>query len=99
MRSNRCIMGTVFFVALVASLPIEALAKPKETIRAVVNGHKLRLKNKQIDPGSNIVGAGGIDITGSTKPHRIGQTVKSLVVTCATGPLAGGNLPGPGQAC
>ena len=99
MRSNRWVVGTAFVVALVASLPIEAVAKPKETVKAVVNGHKLRLKNKQIDPGSNIVGAGGIDITGGTKPHRLGQTIKSLVVTCAAGPLAGGTLPGPGQVC
>jgi hypothetical protein len=98
MEPNRWLVGIVL-AALVACLPTGATAKPKETLRAVINGHRLRLKNKQIDPGSNIVGAGGIDITGGTMPHRLGRVAKTLVVTCAEGPLAGGTLPGPGQVC
>jgi hypothetical protein len=92
-------MAATILAALVATLPLDATAKPKETVSAVINGRRLRLKNKQIDPGSNIVGAGGIDIEAGTKFHHIGQVAKALVVTCAAGPLAGGTVPGPGQTC
>ncbi len=98
MRLNGWVVGTLV-AALAVTFPIEAGAKPKQTMSAFVNGHKLKLKNKQIFPGSGIVGVGGIDITGGTKYHHIGQIAKTLVVTCAAGPLAGGTLPGPGQTC
>jgi hypothetical protein len=99
MRPNGWVVGTAFIAALVASLPIDAAAKPKQTVNAIINGHRLNLKNRQIDPGSAVVGAGGIAITAGTKFHHLGQTAKTLVVTCAAGPLAGGTLPGPGQVC
>ena len=99
MRPNRWVVRTAFIASLVASLPIDAAAKPKQTVSALINGHKLNLKNKQIDPGSAVVGAGGIDIAAGSRVHHLGQTVKALVVTCAAGPLAGGTLPGPGQVC
>src|SRR5262249_36064056 len=89
MRPNGWVVGTAFIAALVASLPIDAAAKPKQTVNAIINGHKLNLKNRQINPGSAVVGAGGIAITAGTKFHHLGQTAKTLVVTCAAGPLAG----------
>ena len=99
MRPNGWAMGTALIAALVASLPIDAAAKPKQTVSALISGHKLNLKNKQIDPRSAVAGAGGIDIAAGSKVHHLGQTVKALVVTCAAGPLTGGTLPGPGQTC
>ncbi len=99
MRTNRWIVAPAVITALVASFAVDAAAKPKQTITAIVNGHKLKLKNQQIQGA--IAGAGGISITGGTKLRHLGQVVKSLVVTCASGPLTGSTLaaPAPGQTC
>ncbi len=97
MSPNHWRMRTVLAAALVASLPIAAAAKPKQTMSAIVNGRRIKLKNKRIEGA--IAGAGGISITGGTKLHHLGQVAKTLVVTCASGPLAGGTLPAAGQFC
>lgn len=99
MQRKRWVAELAVLAALVGGLSSEAAAKPKQTMSAIVNGHKVKLKNKQIQGA--IAGAGGISITGGTKLRHLGQVVKSLVVTCASGPLTGGTLaaPAPGQTC
>jgi hypothetical protein len=73
-------VGIAVVAALVASLPIDAEAKPKQTLSAVVDGHGIKLKNRQIKGA--IAASGGTSITGGSEFHHLGQIVKSLVVTC-----------------
>ena len=84
------------FAMLVGTVPMTASAAPKQLFSAVINGHKFKAKNKHVEAG--LPGDLGISVTGGKTPHRLGQTIKALVVTCVSG-LEGGTFPAQGQTC
>ena len=91
-------MQPLLVTALVAAPPVTTARtpKPKQSISAVVNGHRLRFKRKAI--GSSGSADTGFATGGGQQPHRLGQTLRALVVGCAIG-LASSVFPVDGQFC
>ena len=99
MRHSRWIVAAVLLTALVAAAPRAATArtpKPKQSISAVVNGHRLKFKRKAISSSGSA--DTGFATGGGQQPHRLGQTLRGLVVGCAIG-LASSVFPVDGQFC
>ncbi len=99
MRQSRWIAAAVLLTALVAAAPRPATARttrPKQSISAVVNGHRVKFKRKAISSSGSA--DTGFATGGGQQPHRLGQTLRGLSFGCAVG-LAGPVFPVDGQFC
>lgn len=98
MRPTRWIATTLLAATLVAALPIDAAArKPKPSIGAIVDGHRLKLRRKQLSDPTR-TDAGGVAFAGGMQPRRLGQVLKSIAIGCALG-LDSPVFPAAGQYC
>jgi hypothetical protein len=98
MRRKRWFVMVALAAALMAELPADQAAarKPKETVSAVINGHRFKLKRAQLATGRTP--EGGFSVGGGTRPHRLHQVIKGIALGCAIG-LASDVFPVPGQFC
>jgi hypothetical protein len=98
MRHSRWIVATLLVAALAVEAPVAtARRKPKQSISAVVNGHRVKFGAKLIS-SSGSAASGSFETGGAQKPHRLGQTLRALVFGCATA-LASPVFPVDGQFC
>jgi hypothetical protein len=98
MQQKQWIIAAALGAGLATGLPIDAVAKPKESVSATVNGHKVKVhKPKQI-LASLIGGVLGFSITAGKATAAFHHTAKALVVTCVYG-CAGPVFPADGQFC
>lgn len=97
MRHARWLVVPLIVVALAAQAPVANARKPKATLSAVVNGHRVRFGRKLIS-SSGDAASGVIAFGGAQKPHRLGQTLHSLAVGCAIA-LSANAFPADGMFC
>ena len=90
---SRPFMATALGVALLLGGTAEAA---KQTVTAVVGGHRARFKNKTVVVTA--AGAEGVVFGGAQKPRRLGQLLKGLTVSCPIG-LDSATFPVDGQFC
>ena len=97
MRQISSIVATVLIALLVTAFPLDAARRrSRQSIVAIVAGHRVKFKNKQIaDPSRT---GGSVAFAGGQQPHRLGQTLKGLAVGCAFG-LDSPIFPVDGQYC
>jgi hypothetical protein len=98
MRASRWIVAAVLLTTLAAAPPMATARtpKPKQSISAVVNGHRVKFKRNAISSSGSA--DTGFATGGAQQPHRLGQTLRGLVVGCAIG-LASSVFPVDGQYC
>ena len=81
LRTRRSILAPTLAVALVTGFAAtEAAAGKGDKILATVNGHRVRLRRALVCDGYT---PAVVSMVGAQKPHRLGQTVRSLAVACA----------------
>jgi hypothetical protein len=98
MHPSRWIVAPLLVAALVATAPVAtARRKPKESISAMVNGHRVKFGRKLVN-SSGSAESGSFATGGAQQPHRLGQTLKGLVFGCAVA-LASPVFPVDGQFC
>jgi hypothetical protein len=97
MHSTRWIVVSLLVAVVVATAPVASARKPKESISAVVNGHRVKFGRKLVST-SGSAESGSFATGGAQQPHRLGQTLKGLVFGCAVA-LASPVFPVDGQFC
>jgi len=91
---RRSLLTVTLAIALAMWLaPTPALAGKHDKITAVVNGHRVRFHGKLVCDAYNQGDMSGVfSVTAGQLPHRLGQLVRTIVVTCEID-LAGGTPP------
>jgi hypothetical protein len=75
----RWIVAAMLLVLATALTVPEATAGPGDKVSAIVNGHRVRFRRKLVCDGYT---SAGFAIVGSQVPHRLGQIISGVAVTC-----------------
>jgi hypothetical protein len=97
MHASRWIVAPLLVATLVTPAPEVMARKPKESISAVVGGHRVKFGRKLVTTSGSA--ESGSFATGGGQPvRRLGRTVKGLVFGCAIA-LTSPVFPVDGQFC
>jgi hypothetical protein len=81
LRLERSILPVMIGMALAIGYPVgEAAAGKGDRITATINGRHVRLRRAQVCDGYTTA---GVSIAAGQKPHRLGQTLRSIALACA----------------
>jgi len=78
-RPARWVVAATLVVIATALTLTEATAGSGDKVSAIVNGHRVRLRRRLVCDGYT---SAGFAIVASQMPHRLGQVIRGVAVTC-----------------